>query len=99
MNRSSKYEGAFFIYPKDRDGNRMDLTICVINKGGRMYQGQALLGSGDTFSYETGRKLAYKRALAAYNKVQGIKANNAVRELQNGGSNEARKVINGGRFA
>lgn len=100
MSRSNKYQDAFFIYPRDRDGKRMNLTICVINRGGRMYQGQALLGEGDTFCYETGRNLAYSRAVAAFNKVQGLRKKNSEEIIEFEGTlEEGRKAFGGGRFA
>lgn len=64
-------EDHFFIYPKDPKGKRTGHCICVVLRDGSMYEGTALCSVNDNFSRKEGRKLAFQRAIAAYEKVSG----------------------------
>jgi len=62
MNRKE----CIFIYPEDKTGKRTGHTICVIYRNGKMYFGESLCADTDQFCKQTGRELAFQRALFAY---------------------------------
>lgn len=58
----------YYIYPRDKRGNKTGHTICVIQKDGKIFHGIANCSQGDQFEYEKGRKISLERALACYEK-------------------------------
>lgn len=56
----------FFIYPKDKQGNRTGHTICVLLRNGMMFEGTSLCSKDEQFSRKVGRTIAYDRAIEAY---------------------------------
>lgn len=64
----------YFIYPEDSKGNKTGHTICILldkdPKTGdpRAYYGIAVCSNRDQFSFDTGRKLSYSRAVEALQK-------------------------------
>lgn len=56
----------FFVYPKDKQGNYLGVTICVLLRDGRMYHGEALCSENDQFNKNVGRRLSYDRAYNEY---------------------------------
>lgn len=61
-NRADHY----FIYPRDKRGERTGHTICVILRDGNMFHGETLCSDGDQFSKKQGRLLSFDRAVASY---------------------------------
>jgi len=58
----------FFIYPQDKNGKHLGVTICVVLRDGRMYHGEALCSENDQFNKKVGRELSFERAIFEYNK-------------------------------
>ena len=56
----------FYIYPKDRHGNRTGHVICVILRDGMMFEGTALCSENEQFCKAVGRNIAFNRATEAY---------------------------------
>lgn len=65
----------FFIYPKDKEGRPTGNTICVFNKDGKNFIGEAVCSKKDNFDKSVGRKLSLERAMikAANTLINGIK--------------------------
>lgn len=61
----------FFIYPRDQKRKRTGHCICVLLREGQMFEGTALCSKVDNFSRKEGRRLAFERAVTAYEKVTG----------------------------
>lgn len=55
-----------FYYPKDKDGERIGNTLCVLVRDGRIFIGEAVCSVEDQFCKATGREFASRRAEAAY---------------------------------
>ena len=62
----SSRDDTFFIYPKDKLGNKTGHCIAVILRDGLMFEGTALCSRHDQFCRKTGRLLAFERAQQAY---------------------------------
>ncbi len=61
----------YYIYVRDKNGNRITgHTICVLVRDGKIFHGTSLCSDKDNFSYEIGRELALKKALASYARFQ-----------------------------
>jgi hypothetical protein len=60
----------YFIYPRDKKGQRTGHTICVIMRDGKIFHGSALCSDGDQFEFKRGRQLAMERALEVYSRHQ-----------------------------
>jgi hypothetical protein len=58
----------FFIYPKDKNGKYLGVTICVVLRDGRMYHGEAICSKNDQFNKSVGRELSFERAIFEYNR-------------------------------
>jgi hypothetical protein len=56
----------YYHYPKDKNGKYTGHTLCMLLKDGLIYHGEALCASEDHFTKSIGRKLAYERAIEAY---------------------------------
>lgn len=56
----------YYIYPRDKNGNKTGHTICVLQRDGKIFHGESLCSDQDQFQYKVGRELAYQRAVEAY---------------------------------
>lgn len=63
MNRRSE---SFFVYPKDKNGQRTGHCIAIILREGMMFEGTALCAKTEQFSKKLGRAIALSRAQEAY---------------------------------
>lgn len=66
MNTRSQY----FIYPRDKNGNLLGITICVLSHDNKVFHGQALCSKEDTFNKKVGREIALARANKALEKFK-----------------------------
>lgn len=53
----------FFIYPKDKNGKPTGHTICIYQRDGKNFIGEAICSEADTFNKQKGRELALSRAM------------------------------------
>lgn len=65
MNRSH-----YYIYPKDKHGNKTGHTICVLIKDGKIFHGMSLCSAEDQFAYTKGRELSLVRAEEAFTRFE-----------------------------
>lgn len=54
----------FFIYPKDKNGKPTGHTICIYQRDGKNFIGEAICSESDTFNKQKGRELALERAMS-----------------------------------
>src|SRR5216684_3179493 len=54
----------FFIYPKDKNGKPTGHTICIYQRDGKNFIGEAICSEQDVFNKEKGRKLSLDRAMS-----------------------------------
>lgn len=56
----------YFIYVKNKENKHTGITICVMQKDGKLWHGQATCGPKDQFNKATGRQISYERAMYEY---------------------------------
>jgi len=64
MSRTDHY----FIYPRNKNGERTGHTICVLIRNGKVFHGTSLCSENDQFELKTGREISKARAEEAYNR-------------------------------
>jgi len=62
MSRTDHY----FIYPRNKNGQRTGHTICVLIRGGKVFHGTSLCSQHDQFELKKGRELSKQRAEEAF---------------------------------
>ena len=58
----------YFIYLKDKNGNRTGHTICVIIRDNMIFHGITICSASEQFNKKVARQLSFERALQQYNR-------------------------------
>ena len=81
MSKNSR-DDHFFIYPRTKEGQPTGHVYCVILREGQMFEGSSLCSPKDQFVKATGRKLAYERAMAEYERNKKYKNKKKIKKKE-----------------
>ena len=64
----------YYIYVKDKNGKRTGTVICIIEREGLQFHGEAICSEQDQFCRKTGKTISKGRAEARYKRYLDRKA-------------------------